>query len=90
MLMRVVCRFTGYRIAQIPGTGSIWAAALRYKVFNDTVKGFAIVIALLHQLDEILNGARSILRIQLKGKLCPVLHCYCSMVYHVHSSYFIL
>lgn len=39
--------------------------------FNDTVKGFAIVIALLHQLDEILNGAEHPSGYSSKGSSAP-------------------
>ena len=74
MLVRIVFRFAGNCVAQIARAGAVRTAALGNEMRNDAVESLAVVIAFLDQLDEVGDGDRRFVRIQLKRNFRSVGH----------------
>ena len=61
----VLGELTRNRVARAAHAGTVWTAALDHKAVDDAVEDQAIIEALLYEADEVVDGVRSDLRVEL-------------------------
>ena len=88
----VLGELTRNRVARAAHAGTVWTAALDHKAVDDAVEDQAIIEALLYEADEVVDGVRSDLRVELCLNAVAVFHgngydwilCHFSVSFLIH------